>query len=82
MTAAERASALLKGREIDCPACGAFPMRREPDFDLGSFFGGRQSGRMICETCGLEASRSMCAAAGQPGDETAALHLLAEEGRQ
>ena len=76
MTAAERAAAIVEGREIDCPKCGAFPMRQEPAADLGPFFGGVVAGRMVCKSCGLVASRTICAVAGQLGDDTAALHLL------
>lgn len=80
MTASERAAALLYGKPVDCPQCGVFPMREEPDVDLGPFFGGVTQGGLACPACGLHLSKAMAGVVGLPGDDTAAIHLLAGEG--
>jgi len=71
MTAAERAEALLAGRDIDCPRCGTFPMRQQEAVDLGPFFGGVVPGQMVCD-----ASRALCSVSGAAEDPSAAIHIL------
>lgn len=66
MTAAERATALLKGEPVDCPRCGKFPALTD---DLS----------LRCKSCGLVVSLRMAVVVGQPGDETAAIHLYPAE---